>query len=143
MSEKNTKDVIKEIKEIAKNVYGSITAKTLPSVNMPLRALQNVKYDPKVGFFELVGKNKARTLTASTAKTFAQTLLMMNESRKLVDTDDIATKREMYYISKNWGDARFLDQPESDTVMDDIEAMMMTNREQLGFIPEEKGGDVA
>jgi DNA topoisomerase-6 subunit A len=110
---------------------------------MPLRALQNVKYDPKVGFFELVGKNKGRTLTASTAKTFAQTLLMMNESRKLVDTDDIATKREIYYISKNWGDARFLDQPESDTVMDDIEAMMMTNREQLGFIPEEKGGDVA
>lgn len=143
MSEKATKDVVKEIKEIARSVYSSITAKTLPSVNMPLRALQNVKYDPKVGFFELVGKNKERTLTASTAKTFAQTLLMMNESRKLVDTDDIATKREMYYISKNWGDARFMDQPESDTVMDDIEAMMMTNREQLGFIPEEKGGDVA
>ncbi len=143
MSEKMTKDVVKELKEIAKSIYTSITAKKLPSVNMPLRALQNVKYDPKVGFFELVGKNKGRTLTASTAKTFAQTLLMMNESRKLVQTDDIATKREMYYISKNWGDARFLDQPESDTVMDDIEAMMMTNREQLGFIPEEKGGDVA
>ena len=27
--------------------------------------------------------------------------------------------------------------------MDDVEAMMMTNREQLGFIPEEKGGDIA
>lgn len=31
----------------------------------------------------------------------------------------------------------------SDTVMDDIEAMMMTNRERMGFIPEEKGGAVA
>ena len=31
----------------------------------------------------------------------------------------------------------------SDTVMDDIEAMMGVNREQIGFIPEEKGGAVA
>ncbi len=59
------------------------------------------------------------------------------------DIDDIATKREMYYISKNWGDALFKEQPESDSVMDDLEAMMMVNREQLGFIPEEKGGHVA
>lgn len=144
MSEKpSKKDVVSELKVVAKEVYGTITDKKLPSLNMPIRALQNVKYDPKVGFFELVGKNKERTLTASTVKTFAQTLMMMNESKKLVETDDIATKREVYYISKNWGEARFLDQPESDTVMDDIEAMMMTNREQLGFIPEEKGGDVA
>ena len=28
-------------------------------------------------------------------------------------------------------------------VMDDIEAMMMVNREQIGFIPEEKGGEIA
>ena len=27
--------------------------------------------------------------------------------------------------------------------MDDVEAMMRVNREQIGFIPEEKGGDVA
>jgi DNA topoisomerase VI subunit A len=27
--------------------------------------------------------------------------------------------------------------------MDDVEAMMSINREQLGFIPEEKGGDIA
>ncbi len=143
MSERVEKDVVKEVQTLAKGVYTNITDKKLPSLNMPIRALQNVKYDPKAGFFELVGKNKERTLTASTVKTFAQTLLMMNESKKIVETDDIATKREIYYISKNWGDARFNEQPESDTVMDDIEAMLMVNREQMGFIPEEKGGDVA
>ncbi|MDO8655994.1 MAG: DNA topoisomerase VI, partial [Nanoarchaeota archaeon] len=42
-----------------------------------------------------------------------------------------------------WGEARFHEQPESDMVMDDIEAMLGVNREQIGFIPEEKGGDVA
>ena len=53
------------------------------------------------------------------------------------------TKREAYYVSKNWGTAKFNEQPESDAVMDDIEAMMRTQREEMGFIPEEKGGDVA
>ncbi|MBW2964856.1 DNA topoisomerase IV subunit A [Candidatus Woesearchaeota archaeon] len=136
-------DVVAEIKTIAKDVHEHIKKNNAPSLNMPIRALQNVTYDPKQGFFELVGKMKERTLSASTVKTFAQTLLMMDESKKIVETDDIATKREMYYISKNWGEARFKEQPESDTVMDDIEAMMMVNREQIGFIPEEKGGDVA
>ncbi|MBI5398480.1 DNA topoisomerase VI, partial [Candidatus Woesearchaeota archaeon] len=132
-----------QITQVAKQVYDRIKKKELPSLNIPLRSLQNVTYDPKEGYFELVGKEKERALTASTVKTFAQTLLMMNESKKIVDTDDIATKREIYYISKNWGDARFLEQPESDAVMDDIEAMLHVNREQIGFIPEEKGGEVA
>ena len=132
-----------KISEIAKEVYGKIIKKKQPELSMPLRSLTNVKYDPKAGFFELIGKFKERTLTASTIKTFAQTLRLMTLSKELNEKDDIATKREAYYVSKNWGDARFKEQVESDTVMDDTEAMMMINREQLGFIPEEKGGDVA
>ncbi|MCX6707308.1 MAG: DNA topoisomerase IV subunit A [Candidatus Woesearchaeota archaeon] len=135
--------VLEGIKKTATEVYSSITKKKLPTISMPIRSLQNVTYDPKEGYFELKGKMLSRTLTASTIKTFAQTLLMMNESKKIVETDDMATKREIYYVSKNWGDAMFREQPESDTVMDDIEAMMEVNREQLGFAPEEKGGDVA
>jgi len=132
-----------KIKAIAEKVYQTILKKKQPELKMPLRSLNNVKYDPKDGYFELVGKMKERTLTASTIKTFAQTLKMMALSKSIVETNDIATKREAYYVSKNWGEARFKEQPESDTVMDDVEAMMMVNREQIGFVPEEKGGDIA
>ncbi|RMF54681.1 DNA topoisomerase VI [Candidatus Woesearchaeota archaeon] len=133
----------KKIKEIALDVYQKVIRKKVPELEMPLRSLSNVTYDEKKGFFELNGKMKQRTLTASTIKTFAQTLRMMALSKNIIETDDIATKREAYYVSKNWGDARFKEQAESDAVMDDVEAMMMVNREQLGFIPEEKGGDIA
>jgi DNA topoisomerase-6 subunit A len=132
-----------KIKQIAEKVYKTILKKKQPELKMPLRSLSNVKYDPKEGYFELLGKMKERTLTASTVKTFAQTLKMMAFSKEITEKDDIATKREAYYVSKNWGAARFKEQPESDTVMDDVEAMMMINREQLGFVPEEKGGDIA
>lgn len=131
------------IKDIAQDVYRKILKKQQPELKIPLRALNNVKYDEKEGYFEILGKKQARTLTASTVKTFAQTLRMMSLSKELVETDDIATKREAYYVSKNWEEARFNEQVESDTIMDDIEAMLMVNREQIGFIPEEKGGDVA
>jgi len=135
--------VLSKIKEIAKDMYDNILKNKQPKLESPLRSLNNVKYDDKDGYFELTGKMKTRSLTASSVKAFAQTLRMMALSKELVEKNDIATKREAYYFSKNWGDARFNEQPESDMVMDDIEAMLMVNREQIGFIPEEKGGEIA
>ena len=135
--------VLLKIKGIANGIYTKILKKKQPKLDTPLRALSNVKYDSKDGYFELLGKMKTRTLTAASVKTFAQILRMMALSKELIEKDDIATKREAYYVSKNWEEARFREQPESDTVMDDIEAMLMVNREQIGFIPEEKGGEIA
>lgn len=137
------KTVLRRIVDEADCVYRSIMRRRKPKMHLPVRALSNVRYTPKVGYFELTGKRKERTLTVGTVKTFAQTLKMMSLSKDLLDAADIASKREAYYISKNWGDAMFGEQAESDTVMDDVEAMFGVNREQLGFIPEEKGGEVA
>ena len=136
-------NVVQDIKKVAQGVYDKIKLKKQPQLEMPIRALSNVSYDDKKGFFMLLDKVKIRTLTASTIRTFAQTLRMMGLSKQLVETDDIATKREAYYVSKNWGEARFREQPESDAVMDDIEASLGVNREQIGFIADEHGGDVA
>ena len=64
----------------------------------------------------------------------------------MVEHNDYATKREAYYISKNWGDCRFDEQAESDAIMDDIEAMASMHglsREHLRFYPESHGGSVA
>ncbi len=135
--------LLKKMRGEAGTIRDKILKGDKPAMRFPLRSLQNVDYRPKVGYFELKGRTKERTLTVSTVKTFAQTLKMMALSKELVETDDIATKREAYYVSKNWADARFKEQPESDTVMEDVEAFYRVNREQLGFVPEEKGGDVA
>lgn len=143
MPKKSKSNVVPMILDVAKDIYSKILKKKSPELESPLRSLNNVKYDEKDGYFELLGKTKKRSLTAASVKTFAQTLRMMSLSKELVEKDDIASKREAYYISKNWAEARFNEQPESDAVMDDIEAMLMVNREQLGFIPEEKGGEVA
>jgi DNA topoisomerase-6 subunit A len=146
--EKAKKDrvTVKAIEDLARGIDARIEKHVKPEVSFPVRSLANVRYDPKKGFFE-IGKGKStRTLTVTTAKTFAQTLKMMALSKELVETSDFATKRDAYYQSKNWGEAKFDEQSESDMVMDDIEAMFSVHgvsREQLRYIPDEHGGAVA
>ena len=86
-----------------------------PELKTPVRSLSNVRYDVKKGYFEIGRDKSSRTLTVNTAKTFAQTLKMMSLSKELVETSDFATKRDAYYQSKNWSDAKFDEQNESDT----------------------------
>ncbi len=131
------------ILDCAQGIKNHIDKSRKPTLQFPKRSLSNVAYDEKTGYLKLKGDKITRTLTYNTVKTFAQTLRMMALSKEAIDDGEQVTKREAYYVSKNWGDARFEEQPESDTVIEDVEALFRINREQLGFIPEEKGGEVA
>lgn len=134
------------IETIAGDVYESILQGERPSIEVLVRSLRNVTYDPDTGYLELGDARKRRTLTVKTARAFAQTLRLMAVSRQMVQDNDFATKREAYYVSKNWGDCRFDSQSESDAVMDDIEALASLHglsREQLRFFAESHGGSVA
>jgi DNA topoisomerase-6 subunit A len=135
--------VVRKIVDASRDIHDKIVGGRKPSMKFPLRSLSNVRYAPKKGHFEMAGKKKERTLAVATVKTFAQTLRMVSLSKKLIETDDFATKRDAYYQTKNWDDARCDDQVESDTIMDDVEAFFGVNKEQLGFRPDEHGGLVA
>lgn len=133
------------IQEVAEDVRKVAAAGRLPDMTMPQRNLANVTYDRRAGYFELKGNMKTRTLDVNSVKTFAQTLRLMALAKEMVADEDFATKREAYYVSKNWGDAKFNEQRESDTVLDDIEGMFSmkeVTRETLRFVPEEHGGSV-
>ena len=136
---------LQSIEDVATEVYQVASKGKLPDMTMPQRNLANVTYDHKTGYFELKGNMKTRTLDVNSVKTFAQTLRLMSLAQDMVGDDDFATKREAYYVSKNWGEAKFNEQRESDTVLDDIEGMFSVKdvtREILRFVPEEHGGSV-
>ncbi len=134
------------IHDTAAGVHREILKKQKPDLAFPVRSLKNVSYSTKRGYFEIGKQKKTRTLTVNTVKSFAQTLRMMGLSKELIESNDFATKRDAYYQSKNWEEAKFDEQSESDTVMDDIEALFSirgASREQLRFVPDEHGGAVA
>jgi len=134
-----TKEDVKTLELIhntALRVNQRILKRDLPDLKFPTRSLGNVKYDAKIGYFELGKGLTQRTLSVNTVKSFAQTLRLMSISKEMVENDDHATKREAYYVSKNWGECKFNEQPESDAVMDDIEALASLDglsREQLRY----------
>jgi len=86
------------IVEAANRIYHDVLKKIVPSMDFPLRSLENVTYDKKKGYFEIGDRVKERTLTFNTVKTFAQTIRMMALSHEIVRKDDMATKREAYYV---------------------------------------------
>ena len=108
---------------IAGHVREYIARGELPAIDILVRGLSNVSYDPQKGYLELGETHKSRTLSVNTIRSFAQTLRLMATSAEMVRSNDFATKREAYYVSKNWGDCRLEEQAESDAIMDDIETM--------------------
>ncbi|MCZ6596902.1 MAG: hypothetical protein O7B99_04615, partial [Planctomycetota bacterium] len=117
------KKTLRLIENTAERVRAKIDRRGLPELRFPIRALSNVKYDAKVGYFQIGRSTKLRALSVNTVKNFAQTLRLMSFSKEMIENDDFATKREAYYVSKNWGECKFNEQTESDAVMDDIEAL--------------------
>ena len=91
--------VSRKIVEVGREVFGDIIRKQKkPSLRFPIRSLANVKYDPKTGYFEIRGKTATRTLSYNTVKTFAQSMRLLATTKKdLLDKNDIAGKREIYY----------------------------------------------
>ena len=96
------------IESIAGQVRANIESGKLPDIKLPVRSLDNVTYDEARGYFELGDARKVRSLTVSTARSFAQTLRLMATSRAMVEPDDFATKREVC-MSKNFGGRREID----------------------------------
>jgi DNA topoisomerase VI subunit A len=115
----------------------------LPVIKLPIRSLDNVEYDKAKGYFEL---GDACAFADSECCALLRSDSSPNRDLSGNDRDnDFATKREAYYISKNWGDCRFEEQTESDATMDVIAALSMhgLSREQLRFHPESHGGSLA
>jgi DNA topoisomerase-6 subunit A len=135
--------IVAKIVDTARDVEAKINRLKKPEMKFPVRSLANVRYAAKKGHFEMLGRSKERTLTVSTVKSFAQTLRMIALSKRLIETGDYATKRDAYYQTKNWEDARCDDQVESDTIMDDVEGLYSVHKELLHFTPDEHGGLVA
>ena len=146
-----------KLQALAGSLHRQISRGRRPSVSIPIRSLSNVTFAPRKGYFVIGNRKSKRTLSYQTVKSFAQTVRLMAFAKHLIEIDDFASKREVYYTSKGsskrsvagdsgqagWGPAGFKDQTESDAIMDDIEAMASVNREQLGFIPAEQNGSVA
>ena len=145
---KDTEKIINSLKKMGITVVHCIEKGNVPVLDVPIRSTSNIVYDEKSMCYVLgQGVSSRSAGNIRHVKKLAQMMKVADFAKNLLRQGQRhVTKRELYYISESWGDKlKFVDQPESDDVVEDIEAIISKPREDIHIIPNPKGalyGDI-
>ena len=118
-----------------------------PYVEIPSRTLSNVRYSAKKKIIEMgTGKNRRQLFDLSQAKAYMRTMLVASGCKKLIDQGKSTSLRGMFYMLKHTIEGAkentFDDQNECDTIIEDVEVVLNSIREELHLYAENRGAMV-
>ena len=145
MSTDNKPDAQTQLLELANQFYDQFAEGDVPRLQVPTRTKSNIEYDEE----KMVWVYGDRTSTRS-AKTVrgAQKLLKASYTidflAQQLEEDRSSTLRELYYLSESWDldEAQFNDQDESNQLVEDLEIVTGSTREDFHMRPEESGATI-
>jgi DNA topoisomerase VI subunit A len=145
----NTRDAktMKRLTELADDVVQMVGRKRDPFVDVPTRALSNVRYNKSRRFIEMGSNTNRRHLfNLSQAKTYMQTMLVASGVTQLVEQGKTTSIRGLFYLLKHTiegtKEETFADQDECDPVIEDCEVLLNSLREELHVYASNRGGMV-
>src|SRR3954469_16899348 len=129
---------------LADRVVDSAEKRKDPYVDIPARTLANVHYSPRKRIIEMGNSTNRRQLfDLAQAKAYMRTMLVASGCKKLLLRGKTTSLRGMYYMLKHTIDGTkentFDDQAESDTIIEDVEVMLGSLREELHLYAQKKG----
>lgn len=139
--------IIKNLENLGKKLVNQIERKENPYLEVPIRALSNIKYDPNTKTLTL-GDAIAKRYFFNLAhiKKFVQTIGVATLSKSLLEIDKHASLREVFYMMKRTIPNTKInivdEQEESNKAIEDVELIVNALREQL-HINANKLGSVA
>jgi DNA topoisomerase-6 subunit A len=115
-----------------------------PVIEIPVRALSNVRFNEAKGIIEMGRNTQERSFfNVGMARKFMQTMLVADALFELQKGDLTTSLREIYYRAKHTiqdsHENTFDDQGESDPVIEDIEVSLDALREELHVRAENSG----
>jgi DNA topoisomerase-6 subunit A len=140
-------EVKKNLKQIGEKVLKDIESGNNPALDVPIRTLNNVKFDEKSKML-LMGGATARRYFFNIAhvRKFVQTMEAAALAKELIDVDKHLSLREAFYRMKRTlpgSNINLVDeQEESNAAIEDLELISNSSREQL-HINANKMGSVA
>jgi DNA topoisomerase-6 subunit A len=142
-----SKQTAQKIEKLADAVLKTVKSGNNPSIEIPIRSLANVKFNPKRRLIELGSQRQKRYFfNVGMAKKFMQTFLVSDACKELIDSGKTTSIRDLYYITKHTiGDTKqntFEEQDESDPVIEDLEVALDALREELHLFASRKGSMV-
>ncbi|QDV76101.1 DNA topoisomerase IV subunit A [Botrimarina mediterranea] len=132
---------------LADGVVMAAEKKRDPFLDIPSRTLSNVKYSPRKGILEMgSGKNRRQLFDLSQAKAYMRTMLVAKGCKELLDVGKSSSLRGLYYMLKHkiaeTKENTFDDQNECDTIIEDVEVLLSSIREELHLYAENRGAMV-
>src|SRR5919106_1631286 len=138
------KKTMTSIVGLADNVVVAAEKRRDPHVDIPARTLANVRYSPRKRIIEMGGSTNRRQLfDLAQAKAYMRTMLVASGCKRLLTQGKSTSLRGMYYMLKHTIEGTkentFDDQPESDTIIEDLEVLLGSLREELHLYAQKKG----
>lgn len=147
MAQKKKNSTQESLEKVGMDVVRQIKQAKNPSLTIPIRSLSNVQYDEKTRTLALGDKEATRSFfNVAHAKKFLQTIEVASVSYNLLKEGKHASLRDVFYQVKRTipGTKTNIvdDQSESDAVIEDLELLTSSSREQLN-VNANKNGSVA
>jgi DNA topoisomerase-6 subunit A len=137
----------KNLEQMGKKVLDDIEKETNPTLEVPIRSLSNVRYDPQAKMILMgVGMAKRYFFNVAHVRKFVQTVEAAALSKELIEVNKHLSLREAFYRMKRTlpnSNINLVDeQEESNAAIEDLELIADSSREQLQ-INANKMGSVA
>lgn len=140
------KQTLDSIRTLADGVVATAERSREPYVDIPARALSNVRFNKSKRFIEMGGNTNRRQLfNLSQAKAYMQTMLVASGCKELIDQQKSTSIRGLFYKLKHTiegtREETFATQDECDPIIEDAEVMLNSLREELHLYAK-KAGDM-
>ena len=141
------KKTLSRLEGLADRVVTAAKARRDPYVDIPSRTLSNVHYSPRKRILEM-GKstNRRQLFDLSQAKAYMRTMLVSSGCKRLIDQGKTTSLRGLYYMLKHTIEGAkentFDEQNECDTIIEDVEVLLNSIREELHLYAENRGAMV-
>ena len=136
--------VSERLDRFARSIAAAAARGDDPSVDIPTRALSNVQFNAKRRILEMGDATQTRSFfNLGQAKKFMQTTLVGAGCRELLRQGKTTSIRDLFYHCKHTVEGAkentFDEQTESDVIIEDLEVVLASMREELGLFAEPKG----
>jgi len=138
------KKTMSRLTGLADRVVTAANGRRDPYVDIPSRTLSNIRYSPRKRILEMgSNKNRRQLFDLSQAKAYMRTMLVASGCKQLLDQGKTTSLRGLYYMLKHTIEGAkentFDDQGECDTIIEDVEVLLNSIREELHLYAENRG----
>jgi len=141
---KSDAQTLKSLDGMANSVVRAVDRRRDLHIDVPSRTLSNVTYSPRKRIIEM-GKNTNRRqlFNLSQAKAYMQTMLVGSGCKRLIEQGKTTSIRGMFYLLKHTiegtKEETFGDQAECDPIIEDVEVLLDSLREELHLYASNRG----